>query len=617
MTTAVRPISQIEKAETAGGRVGWRRLLALGGIVLAAAVAAAFFGINDYSTATTTVVAAAQRNSQRFEAVYVDSAETKLNALRLGVDLIVANRDLSGAFARDDRATLSRMATDLFNETLKPKYGTSQFNFWTPPATLYLRSTDPKEFGTDGSTARRSIVQSNERRAPVAGMETGLGGRLGIRAMAPILDGTRLVGVVELGDDLVALLKRARTATGVEFAAGLDRKRSDEVERIPNKATDAVQGSDVFFEYSSDGTARLAKMVGFNPRDPAGQLVQADDRSVFIRAFVINNFAGSPTVVVATLFDLTQPFLDARQSASIKAAILFLVLSTVAVLGLLQFQKLQEGLSRVVFGERRKLQETTQALQAARERLKGIDAAKLGYFTNLVAAVTEPLNAVSGQLSSVLPEIEAGLRSARTDGGVPAPELLDRLHFSLAEIGHLNQLVVDFRQIELFRQTLAPSTNETVRLADVLPAVLDNELARYRRLPDLAITLHVPPGLPAVRVSEEHMRWAVTGLAGYAAQKGGHGTIDLTGAVDEAGWVTLALTGSAFAAAGAPTEALIDDTRHFISRLAGTVHRSDENGIMIALVLARTIIEKAGGRLEVASPTAGRPGFLLRLPAAL
>ncbi len=616
MSAAVLPASPVDKREAVASRAGLKRLLAIGAGILASGVAAAFFGINDYSSGTATAVSASQRNSQRFEAVYVDSAETKLSALRLGVDLIVANPEIVGAFARDDRAALSKVAVGLFTDTLKPRYGTTQFNFWTPPAKLYLRSIDPKEFGTDGAAARRSVVLSSERRAPVAGMETGLGGRLGIRAMAPILDGTRLIGVVELGDDLVALLKRARTATGVEFAAGLDRKRSEEVERIPDKAVDAVQSSDVFFEYSSEETARLTRAVGFNPRDPAGQLVQADGRSVYVRPFVINNFAGAPTVVIATVFDLTQAFLDARQSALIKGAILFLVLSVASALALMQFQKLQEGFSRVVFGERHKLQETTRALDVARERLKDVDHAKLGYFTNLVAAVTEPLQAISGQLSSVLPKIEAGLKTSRGIEDGAAKDLLDRLTFSLFEIGRLTRLMTDFRQIEIFRQNLAQKTTSTVLLSDVVDAVLGEELARYRRLPDLAIAANVPPGLPAVRTSRELMRWTVTGLVAYAAQKGGQGRIDLVGSVDEAGWVTLAITGSAFAAAGAPTEALIDDTRQFIGRLSDAAYRSDENGIMMALVLARTIAEKAGGRLEIA-PAEGPPGFVLRLPAAL
>ena len=593
-----------------------KTLLGLGLSVLASAAAAALFAVNDYSSGTSAAVSTAQRNSARFEAVYTDGAETKIAALRLGIDLVLANPEITGAFSRDDRAALSRLVLPLFADVLRPKYGTNQVNFWTPPAKLYLRATDPKEFGTDGTAARRSIVTSNERRAAVSGMETGLGGRLGIRAMAPVLDGTRLVGVVELGDDLVALLKRARASTGVEFAAGLDRKRSEEVERVPDKAIDAVQGSDVFFEYSSDETARLTRSVSFNPRDPAGQLVHADGRSIFTRSFAINNFAGIPTVVAATVFDLTPPFREARQWALLKGIGLFVVLSVAAILSLLQFQKLQEGFSRIVFGERRKLEETTRALEAARAKLKDVDLAKLGYFTNLVAAVAEPLQAISGQLSSVLPKIESGLRAPRSLDETTAQDLLRRLNFSLSEIGRLTGMMADFRQIEIFRQNLGSSTSSTVLLSEVVPAVLDDELARYRRLPDLAMTANVPATLPAVRVSRELMRWSLTGLVSYAAQKGGHGKIDIVGSVDEAAWVKLAITGSAFAAAGPPTDALIDDTRQFIGRLSDPAYRAEENGVIMALVLARTIIEKAGGRLEAAGASEGQPGFVVRLPAA-
>lgn len=584
--------------------------LRIGAAIALSVVAATFYGINDYSTASNALVATARRNSQRFEAVYGDAAETRLAALRLGVDLILANPEITAAFARDDRPGLLRTVVPLFSTVLQPRYDTNQFNFWTPPAKLYLRAIDPKEFGTDGSAARRSVVLSMERRAAIAGMETGLGGRLGIRAMAPILDGTRLVGVVELGDDLVAILRRARTSTAVEFAAGLDRKRSDEVERIPRKDVDAIQGTDVFFEYSSEDTARLVRSVSFDARNPAGALTQANGHNVFVRPFAIANFAGAPTVVVATVFDLTQPFDDARQSSAIKAGLLFLVLAVAAVLGLMQFQKIQQSFARVVFGERRRLHDTTKALEAARLMLKDVELIKQGFFTNMVAAVTEPLQAVHGQLQVAIPAIDAAI--ATVDGN---QALSERLSFSLDEIGRLTRLLADYRKIELFRQKLVREPAATTALAEIVSAVLGSELARFTRLPQLAISAAVPDSLPLVRASADQLRYAIASLVSYAAETAGQGTIHIEGLVDEAGWIKLAITGSAFATAGMPTDALLEDSRQFIARLSGSVRPSDASGTMMAIVLARTIIENAGGHLGPAKDAA--PGFVMLLPSAV
>lgn len=616
MSTLSLPVAPLREGDLGRQRSNLKRWLIGAASVLAAAVAAAFFGINDYTSATTALVGAAQRNSTRFEAVYSDNAETKISTLRLGVDLILANPEITGAFTRDDRPALMKIALGLFQDTLQPKYGVSQFNFWTPPAKLFLRSTDSKEFGTDGSAARRAVVMANERRAPVSGMETGLGGRLTIRAIAPVMDGTRLVGVVELGDDLVALLRRARAATGVEFAAGLDRKRSEEVERPVDKAKDSIQGTDVFFEYSSEAAGRLVQGVSFNARDPAGQLVQSGGRSVYLRPFVINSFAGVPTVAVTTVADLTPQFAEARQTATVKGGILFVIVSLGAVLGLQQFQKLRDGFTRVVFGEHRKLQETTRALEIAQDKLKKAEIVKHGYFTNLVAAVTEPLQAVSGQLSAVLPFIEDKLCTAAALNETERGDLIGRFRFSLSEIERLARLLADYRRIELVRQDIERKPGGVAALSDAVSAAVEHDLTRFRRLRHLELSVDVPNTLPPVRVSQEHLRQMLSGLVGYAAQKGGQGTVRVVGSVDDGGWVKLVVNGSAFAGAGAPTGALLDGSRQFIARLSSGTPESDPHGVMMALILACTIAEKAGGRLEAASEADGGPGFVLRLPAA-
>ncbi|MFX7870588.1 hypothetical protein ABTK02_21445, partial [Acinetobacter baumannii] len=84
-------------------------------------------------------------------------------------------------------------------------------------------------------------------------------------------------------------------------------------------------------------------------------------------------------------------------------------------------------------GERRKLEETTAALDAAKAKLKDIDLIKQGFFTNLVAAVSEPLQAVAGQLQSSIPVVDAALKSAAELSPTERASLCDRLGFALAE----------------------------------------------------------------------------------------------------------------------------------------------------------------------------------------
>lgn len=591
-----------------------KQWLIIGALVLGSAVAASFFAINEYSSASSALVAQGERTATRFEAVYRDAAETRLSALRMAADLVVANKDITAALARDDRPALMSQVLPLYNDVLKPRYGLTQFNFWTPPAKLFLRSVDPKEFGTDGSNARRSIVTAIERRTSVSGMEAAIGGRLGVRAIAPIYDGTRLVGVVELGDDVFSLLQRAREVTGVEWSSGLDKKRSDEVERISDAKVDVPMGADVFFRFSSDDAAKMMRSVTFEPRNPKGQLIQQGDRTIYVKPFSITNFAGTPTAVVASLFNLTEPFANARQSALIKGIVLFLVLAVGGYFGIAQLGKIKDGFARVIFGERRKLEETTAALEAAKAKLKDIDTIKQGFFTNLVAAVSEPLQAVSGHLQAAVPALAADIKA--NPGADPAARmaLTERLDFALKETNRLNRFVGEYRQIELFRQKLIKSTSSSAQLRDIVTSVLDRELASYKRLPHLKLSASLPSDLPPARADANLLRWAISGLVSYAAQGAGTGTIALSAKVDDARWLRLSIIGSAYANAGAPSEALLEDSRQFIARLAGVERPSDAGGTMMALVLSRMIAEYYGGRVEVAR--GAEPGFILVLPAA-
>ncbi|HET6223549.1 MAG TPA: hypothetical protein VFE11_15355, partial [Dongiaceae bacterium] len=71
--------------------------------------------------------------------------------------------------------------------------------------------------------------------------------------------------------------------------------------------------------------------------------------------------------------------------------------------------------------------------------------------------------------------------------------------------------------------------------------------------------------------------------------------------------------GSAFSGPARPSDAMLDESRQFMTRLAA-VDTTDAGGELVGLVLARVIVEFYGGSLAV---SAGEPGFIVRLPAAV
>lgn len=587
-------------------------------VVVASGVLSAFYGINEYASGTGAIIKAANTNHERFEAIFRDLKDARFRALNLAAATLLQSRVTVEAFAKDEReALVNRM--EPFFETLQKSHGIEQLNFWTPPAKVYYRAGSPTQFGMDLSTFRKSIVAANERRASISAVETGLGGVIGLRAITPVTVEGNFVGVIEFVSNFKIPLERASETSGLQWALSLNKETSERVERPVDQKNDAWQGNDVYFTFSDPATGQTMRSIRFDPRSKDHTLARTDGRTFYVKAFPVVNFSGIPTITVATVLDVSHDFGSVLHSATVKAGILFLLASILGSVGIVKFAKIKAQFGGALSRQRKELEERAASYDAALSRLRDVDLIKRGFFTNLVAAVNAPLQAVAGQLKTLPAELE------RT-GAASAP-VLARLHFALTETTRLSLLVDDYRQIEMFRQKLVKGDNPAVSLAAVAARMLEEDLALYRRLPQLEIKTTIAADLPSTRADGDLLRRAVAGLVRFAAQRTGQGRIALAAALDESRWLVLSITGSAFTGDAAPTEALLDESRQFIARLASgtgttdttnTTNTSSSNGnneALVSVVLSRTIVEFYGGSLRI-SDSKDAPGFIVRLPVA-
>ncbi|MBF0340776.1 MAG: hypothetical protein HQL95_07405 [Magnetococcales bacterium] len=604
MTTEQKNKGANQSSETSNG---WVMLL----IVLLAAGVAGFYGINEYASGTGAVLKTTNANAGQFETVFRDLLQGRFRAMNIASEVMLQSRVTVEAFAKKDREALVTRIEPFF-ETLRKEHGVTQLNFWHAPATIFYRAGAPKDFGQDLSKFRKSIVAAHERKQKILAVETGLGGNIAVRAITPVTHEDKLVGVLEFASDFNIPLERASTATGLKWSIGLMKEVSDRVERPMDAKNDAVKGSDVFFIYSDPSTGEMVRATEFDSRAKDSTLSKSGKKTVFVKNFPVVNFSGVPTIVISTLLDLTETFADILQSVLIKSVLLFLFIAVGGSVGYLQLGKMRSGFFGVMSRQKKELEDRAVACDAAMAKLREVDVIKRGFFTNLVTALNEPLMSVSGQLHALLPAVETVARGELPD---PAQRqvLQERFSFAMDKTARLSRLVGDYQQLELFRQQLVKEENPLVSVAEVAARVLDEDLASYRRLPQLTIVSAVTADLPKVRADAGLLRRAIAGLVGYAAHLGGRGKITIAGQYDrEAGWLTLAITGSAFAAAGAPNEALIDESRQFLNRIGNNTPQEGSNtASLIAVVLSRVILEFYGGRLEIAT---SEPGFLLRFP---
>lgn len=100
-------------------------------------------------------------------------------------------------FAAGDRSALAALFVPGFAQ-LKQHYGVDQFQFHTAPAISFLRVHKPEAFGDDLSAFRFSVVDANQTKRSLRGLENGVAG-LGIRGIVPVFYQQQAIGSVEFG----------------------------------------------------------------------------------------------------------------------------------------------------------------------------------------------------------------------------------------------------------------------------------------------------------------------------------------------------------------------------------------------------------------------------------
>ena len=574
-------------------------------IVVGAGILSSFYAVNDYASGTGAIVKSANNNSARFEAIFRDLMQARYRTLNIAAETMLQSRVTVEAFAKADRAALVARFEPFF-ATLKKDHGIDQLNFWTPPAKVFYRAGKPEEFGMDLSTFRKSIVAANDRRQRISAVETGAGGNIALRAITPVTVDEKFIGAIEFVSNFNIPLERASDTSGLKWAVSLSKEVSERVERPADPKVDAWQGTDVYYQYSDPVTAQTVRAVKFDPRIKEHSLVSADGRTSFVKTFPVVNFSGVATITVATILDVTRAFDEVLRGTMIKSGILFLLVSIIGSVAYIKFGQITAKFGGALSRQKQQLDERSEACDLAHAKLREVDLIKRGFFTTLVTAINEPLQAVTGQLKTLPQAVEAA--------GV-SKEVSDRLHFALAETTRLSRLVEDYQQIEMFRQKLVKSDSPQVSLSAVVAKTLDEDLAIYRRLPQLTISMAMATDLPPTRADADLLRRAFAALAAFAAQRVGQGKITLTGSQDDDKWLVLAITGSAFTGAAAPTETLLDESRQFLTRLATGGNPAANGGPLVGVVLARVIIEFYGGSLDI-SHSKDAPGFIVRLAAA-
>ncbi|MBI5450969.1 MAG: EAL domain-containing protein [Gammaproteobacteria bacterium] len=161
-----------------------------------------------------------------YSAEYVDNAflsaqrvfrsAVRANTDKLSATLTVISQDeaLKRAMLAGDRQALLRRAKPVL-ESLRREYGVTHFYFIRPDRGVFLRVHQPDSHGDviDRFTAKQA--QTTGKLA--AGLELGPAGTFTLRTVVPWRDGDRLIGYLELGEEISNILDSIREVLGLEL----------------------------------------------------------------------------------------------------------------------------------------------------------------------------------------------------------------------------------------------------------------------------------------------------------------------------------------------------------------------------------------------------------------
>ena len=126
------------------------------------------------------------------------------------------NPQVRAALAIGDRQQLQALSAEAYGY-LGSQASVQIFGYHTPDLRYLLRMHRPDQHGDDISTFRAMVVAANRLRRAQTGVEIGIAG-IGIRGVAPVEQGSALLGTVEAGLDIRPILDLVKTATNTEIA---------------------------------------------------------------------------------------------------------------------------------------------------------------------------------------------------------------------------------------------------------------------------------------------------------------------------------------------------------------------------------------------------------------
>jgi signal transduction histidine kinase len=419
------------------------------------------------------------------EKLFLQKLDKDTNLMIATMRALMTNPSIERAFRDLDRPALSRQLSPLFS-SLRDKHHITHLYFTGPDLINLYRFHSPDEFGDE--IDRLTTIKAKDSQDAVHGLELGSLGTLTLRLVMPWLSDGRVIGYLEIGEEIEHLISEIREGVAVDMLVLVDKrlvslqqwqrgqilmKRAGKWERFASHVS-LAQTTDRLPTALDDSI--LQRLL-------AGHTAEIDDqgRSLHLAAVPLRDAGQRQIGDLVVIHDISA--LKSTFNWSIVAVTTISLLSAIGVLGVFYL-----ALDRVERDYRRQHDLEHQLLRFNAEYGRILQLEKLSALGTMVGSIAHQLN---NPLVGVVNLAQLAERDV--DDPVRTRELLGEIRRSGEDCRAFVKRMLAFSKVSSFESKPTPMAALIEDTVLLFRQTENKHLPVELELPDQAVVLTIDP----------------------------------------------------------------------------------------------------------------------------